>query len=66
MCSVKAIVSSVERLLRYGNCSGSSEAGSTEQIIKLANNILLKKCVCVCVSQTDILLLCVRRAQSRT
>ncbi len=26
MCSVKAIASSVERLLRYANCSGSSEA----------------------------------------
>ncbi len=27
MCRVKAIASSVERLLRYANCSGSSEAG---------------------------------------
>ncbi len=26
MCRVKAIASSVERLLRYANCSGSSEA----------------------------------------
>ncbi len=25
MCRVKAIASSVERLLRYANCSGSSE-----------------------------------------
>ncbi len=31
MCRVKAIASSVERLLLYANCSGSSEAGSTEQ-----------------------------------
>ncbi len=31
MCRVKAIASFVERLLRYANCSGSSEAGSTEQ-----------------------------------
>ncbi len=30
MCRVKAIASSVEWLLRYANCSGSSEAGSTE------------------------------------
>ncbi len=34
MCRVKAIASSVERLLRYANCSGSSEAGSTEQLLK--------------------------------
>ncbi len=27
VCRVKAIASSVERLLRYANCSGSSEAG---------------------------------------
>ncbi len=33
MCRVKAIASSVERLMRYANCSGSSEAGSTEQIV---------------------------------
>ncbi len=26
MCRVKAIASSVEQLLRYANCSGSSEA----------------------------------------
>ncbi len=32
MCRVKAIVSSVERLLRYANCSGSSEAGSTDVV----------------------------------
>ncbi len=32
MCRVKAIASSVERLLRYANFSGSSEAGSTEQM----------------------------------
>ncbi len=32
MCRVKAIASSVERFLRYANCSGSSEAGSTEQM----------------------------------
>ncbi len=35
MCRVKAIASSVERLLRYANCSGSSEAGSTEQMCSL-------------------------------
>ncbi len=33
MCRVKAIAASVERLLRYANCSGSSEAGSTEQTV---------------------------------
>ncbi len=32
---MKAIASSVERLLRYANCSGSSEAGSTEQMCSL-------------------------------
>ncbi len=32
---MKAIASSVERLLRYANCSGSSEAGSTEQMWSL-------------------------------
>ncbi len=32
---VKATASSVERLLRYANCSGSSEAGSTEQMLSL-------------------------------
>ncbi len=32
VCRVKAIASSVERLLRNANCSGSSEAGSTEQM----------------------------------
>ncbi len=32
---VKAIASSVERFLRYANCSGSSEAGSTEQMWSL-------------------------------
>ncbi len=37
MCSVKAIASSVERLLRYANCSGSSEAGSTEQMCALTS-----------------------------
>ncbi len=37
MCSVKAIASSVERLLRYANCSGSSEAGSTEQMCSLTS-----------------------------
>ncbi len=35
MCRVKAIASSVERLLRYANCSRSSEAGSTEQMLSL-------------------------------
>ncbi len=35
MCRVKAIASSVERFLRYVNCSGSSEAGSTEQMWSL-------------------------------
>ncbi len=35
MCRVKAIASSVERLLRYANCSRSSEAGSTEQMCSL-------------------------------
>ncbi len=35
MCRVKAIASSVERLLRYANCSRSSEAGSTEQMSSL-------------------------------
>ncbi len=34
---VKAIASSVERLLRYANCSGSSEAGSTEQMCSLTS-----------------------------
>ncbi len=33
MCRVKAIASSVERL----NCSGSSEAGSTEQMCSLTS-----------------------------
>ncbi len=37
MCRVKAIASSVERLLRYANCSGSSEAGSTEQMCSLTS-----------------------------
>ncbi len=37
MCRVKAIASSVERLLRYANCSGSSEAGSTEQMCCLTS-----------------------------
>ncbi len=37
MCSVKAIASSVERLLRYANCSGSGEAGSTEQMCSLTS-----------------------------
>ncbi len=37
MCRVKAIASSVERLLRYANCSGSSEAGSTEQMRSLTS-----------------------------
>ncbi len=35
MCRVKAIASSVERFLLYANCSGSSEAGSTEQLWSL-------------------------------
>ncbi len=35
MCRVKAIASSVERFLRYANCSGSSEAGSTDQMWSL-------------------------------
>ncbi len=37
MCRVKAIASSVERLLRYANCSGSSEAGSTKQMCSLTS-----------------------------
>ncbi len=37
MCRVNAIASSVERLLRYANCSGSSEAGSTEQMCFLTS-----------------------------
>ncbi len=37
MCRVKAIASSVERLLRYANCSGSSEAGSREQMCSLTS-----------------------------
>ncbi len=37
MCRVKAIASSVEQLLRYANCSGSSEAGSTEQMCSLTS-----------------------------
>ncbi len=37
MCRVKAMASSVERLLRYANCSGSSEAGSTEQMCSLTS-----------------------------
>ncbi len=37
MCRVKAIASSVERLLRYANCSRSSEAGSTEQMCSLTS-----------------------------
>ncbi len=37
MCRVKAIASSVERLLRYTNCSGSSESGSTEQMCSLTS-----------------------------
>ncbi len=32
---MKAIALSVERLLRYANCSGSSEAGSTAQMWSL-------------------------------
>ncbi len=46
MCSFKAIASSVERLLRYANCSGSSEAGSTEQMWSLMSfsKHLLKMC----------------------
>ncbi len=35
MCRVKAIASSVEQLRRYANCSGSSEAGSTEHMWSL-------------------------------
>ncbi len=35
--SVKAIALSVERLLRYAKCSGSSEAGSTEQMCSLTS-----------------------------
>ncbi len=41
MCRVKAIASSVERFLRYANCSGSSEAGSTEQMKKKEEFFLL-------------------------
>ncbi len=37
MCRVKAIAYYVEGLLRYANCSGSSEAGSTEQIWSLTS-----------------------------
>ncbi len=37
MCRVKAIASSGERLLRYANCSGSIEAGSTEQMYSLTS-----------------------------
>ncbi len=37
MCRVKALASSVERLLRYAICSGSSEAGSTEQMCSLTS-----------------------------
>ncbi len=37
MCRVKVIASSVEWLLRYANCSGSSEAGSTEQMCSLTS-----------------------------
>ncbi len=33
MCRVKAIASSVVQLLRYANCSGSSEAGSTAYVV---------------------------------
>ncbi len=36
MCRVKAIASSVERLLRYANCSGSSEAGTMVDFLKHA------------------------------
>ncbi len=43
MCRVKAIASSVERLLRYANCSGSSEAGSTEQMWSLMSFSLKSK-----------------------
>ncbi len=35
MCRVRAIALSVERLLRHANCSGSSQAGSTEQMQSL-------------------------------
>ncbi len=35
MCRVMAIASSVERLLQYANCSGSSEAGRTEHMWSL-------------------------------
>ncbi len=37
MCRVKAIASSVERLLRYANRSGSSKAVSTEQMWSLTS-----------------------------
>ncbi len=37
VCRVEAIASSVERLLRYANCSESSEAGSTEQMCSLTS-----------------------------
>ncbi len=37
MCRVKVIASPVEQLLRYSNCSGSSEAGSTEQMCSLTS-----------------------------
>ncbi len=37
VCRVKAIALSVEWLLRYANCSGSSEAGSTEQMCSLTS-----------------------------
>ncbi len=46
VCRVKAIALSMERLLRYANCSGSSEAGSTEQVWSLMSlsKHLLKRC----------------------
>lgn len=31
---VKAVTSSVQRMPRYENCSGSSEAGNTDQLLK--------------------------------
>ncbi len=57
MCRVKAIASSVERFLRYANCSGSSEAGSTEQMWSLMSfsKHLLKMGVRATGLQSDFL-----------
>ncbi len=59
MCSVKAIASSVERLLRYANCSGSSEAGSPEQMCSLMSfsKHLLKMGVRAVIQACDFIFL---------